>query len=264
MGHRRESTHPFHFSVSCARNNRRGAGFRRIFYLVLLIGLSQLFASIPATAQSYSQTIPWNYSEGDSSWFSAYLNGQVTVSGDSTGTGVAAQTAAGGSVLGHAKEIFSATAGLSASLAVPSGNVTAKVFGSSVYTKTLSSSYTGDVYKQTYDSCQTAEQSLCAIGAFQVGPFSVLVEAGVKGSVALNYSIGLSKGVATASLTPAVSGGVYATAEVDFLLADVGVGVNLTLINDNLPMAASATLAPNYSAVPPSWGLNGASTLGTS
>lgn len=240
------------------RYRLRGRAISRAVLLVCALALVALFLPAQAEAQ-YSQTLPWNYAAGNPSSFSAYLNGQVTLSGDQNGTGVTAQTSAGGSIAGHSKEIFSASAVLSADLAVPSGTVTAKVFGNSVYSKHLGSPFTGNLFadnpRYSYDSCQTLDQSLCAIQEFTVGPFLILVEEGVKGSVALNYSVGLSKGVVSASLTPAVSGSVYITAEVEFFLADVGVGANLTLINDSLPIGVTATLAPSFFASPPGWGV---------
>jgi hypothetical protein len=225
-------------------------------FILLVAGLAT-----PQHAEAqYSQTLPWNYSAGDPSSFSAYLNGQVMLSGDKNGTGVAAQTAAGATVLGHSKlNFFSASASLSASLAVPSGMVTVKVLGYTEYSKNLG--FTGsllpntDFFKQGYDSCMPYTPDLCVVQVFFVGPIPVQVSVGVKGSVALNYSIGLNKGVASASLTPGVSGSVYVEAAIQFFVADVGVGASLTLINDNLPIGVTATLAPDYFTSPPEWGV---------
>jgi probable HAF family extracellular repeat protein len=227
-------------------------------FILCFFGMMALLLPPRAAAQSYSQTLPWNYSTGNSTLFSAYLNGQVTLSGDSTGTAVAAQSAAGGSVLGHSKEIVSVSASLSASLGVPSGTITVKEFGSTKYTKSLNSSLTADIYSKSYDSCDIRngpDPPLCAVQVFPVGPFAVVVQAGVVGNIKLDYSIGLNKGAAFASLTPAVSGAVYVKAQVDFFVADVGVGANLTLINDSFPMGVTATLAPNYFTSPPAWGV---------
>src|ERR1019366_5668311 len=79
--------------------------------------------ALPQHAEAqYSRTLPWNYSTGNPSSFSAYLNGQVTLSGNPYGPGISAQTAAGGSILGHSKEVFSASANLLGGLAVPTRN----------------------------------------------------------------------------------------------------------------------------------------------
>src|SRR5207249_9573362 len=62
-------------------------------------------------------------------------------------------------------------------------------------------------------------------------------------------------GAASASVTPSVQASVYGTASLGFFPVEVGVGANLTLINDSLPITAGAHLAPNYFTAPPSWGV---------
>src|SRR5204863_5091884 len=77
----------------------------RICGVVCALWLVGFVRMSPAAAQSYSQTVPWNYSVGNSSSFSAYVNGQLSLTGDVTGTSALAQSAAGGSILGISKEI---------------------------------------------------------------------------------------------------------------------------------------------------------------
>ena len=144
-------------------------------------------------------------------------------------------------------------------LAVPTGNVTAKLFGFNVLSDNLvSGSVFHDPKKFTYDSCSTKygpDAGLCVVEVFPVGPFAVVVQAGVRGNVALNYATNLDKGVTSVTLTPSVSGAVYLEGQIDLFVVDVGVGANLTLISDSMPMEVTATLAANYFASPPAWGV---------
>jgi hypothetical protein len=238
-------------TLPCPRYGLRRKICRSISPLACFVALG-LFLPVRAGAQAYSQTLPWNYSVGNSSSFSAYVNGQLSLTGDVTGTAAVAQSAAGGSILGINKEIVSASATASAYLTSDTSvNVTVKVFGSTKYSvndSSPSSLYKADSFNSPFD--QQAAQ-----GDFQVGPFDIHVTVGVKGYARVDYGVGLSHGAASASVTPSVEGDLYATAALDFDFVDVGVGVNLTLISDSLPIAASARLAPNYFTPTPSWGV---------
>jgi hypothetical protein len=243
--------------VSSSTSRRRGSvlratgfqSFLLVFFALVLVGG---FLPAPAAAQSYSQTLPWNYAVGNSSAFSAYVNGQLSLTGDVTGTSALAQSAAGGSILGISKEIVSASATASAYLTTDTSvNVIVKVFGSTKYSvndTNPSSLYKTDTLNFPYDGP-------AAKGNFQVGPFDIQVTIGIKGYARVDYGIGLSHGAASASITPSVESDLYATAALDFEFVDVGVGTNLTLINDSLPIAATARLAPNYFTPIPSWGV---------
>jgi hypothetical protein len=215
---------------------------------ILLVGL---ILPSPAFAQ-YNQTLPWNYSVGNAGSFSAYLNGQLQLSGAVTGTSVVAQSAAGGSILGHQKDIITASASASAYLTGDSSaNVSLKVLGITAYSYSPPPSTPltiSDTYKKTFDAHET--------GHFPVGPFEVSVTIGVSGTASISYSLGLKAGGASASVTPSVKAQTYGMAGIgDGFFVEVGVGANLTLVDDSLPITATAQLSPNNFAVPPAWGV---------
>ena len=59
-----------------------------------------------------------------------------------------------------------------------------------------------------------------------------------------------------ASLNPSVKADTYAMAGLgDGYFVEVGVGANLTLVEDKLPITWALQLSPNFFATPPGWGV---------
>jgi hypothetical protein len=244
------------------QNREQGAGAAadssrsRAIVVHAVFGLWVVGIVLPAAAiaqSTYTQTLPWNYSVGNPSSFSAYVNGQLQLSGAATGTTALAQAAAGGAILGYQKDIVKATASASAYITGDNNvDVSVKVFGISAYSyhppPSTGPTINTEVFKKGFDVHESAK--------FPVGPFVVTATIGLRGTAELNYSLGLKQGGAFASLTPSVKADTYGTAGIgDGFFVEVGVGANLTLVDDKLPISWALQLTPNYFATPPAWGV---------
>ncbi len=180
---------------------------------------------------------------GSTSTFGADVNTSLTFTDDGTSAKLNAVGRAAGSVLGITKDIVVATVDLAAP---QTGNLTANVkvtvLGDDVVVVNESQAAS---YSKTGTFTRSLPNSLQVQYNVPVGPFSIVLVAGVKGSISMPYFVGLTPLSAQGWMIPKVTSSVYAQAafglDVDNTGLVAGVEVNLTLLNNNLILAGGAS-----------------------
>jgi hypothetical protein len=180
---------------------------------------------------------------GSTSTFGADVNTSLTFKDDGSSATLNAVGRATGSVLGITKDLVVATVDLAAP---QTGNLTANVkvtvLGDDIVVLNESQAAS---YSKNGTFSRSLPNSLQVQVNVPVGPFSVVLIAGVQGSISMPYFVGLTPLSAQGWMIPKVTSSVYAQAafglDVDDTGVIAGVEVNLTLLNNNLILAGGAS-----------------------
>lgn len=183
--------------------------------------------SVLRAAQPLHWNKDWNYTVGDPSVFSAFINGHITLDGTQNGTTIDGAAKAGGSMFSHSFDLLQVTSNLNAPR---SGNMNVKVavsvVGSSVYNlnQDVTTSWTKtDSLQKTLDKSVTYH--------FSLGPIPMTARMGVQGTAGISYGVAIAPTRASANLGPFVHTKVYAQIGADIVIGGAGAGANLTLLN---------------------------------
>lgn len=185
----------------------------------------------------------FNISAGDPKHFSAYLKGKAALQGDATFTGLHADIQAGGSLMGHSQDILKVNADFTAKKTGElEARVDASIAGKSIYS--LSKRATKNWSKT--ERIQKSIDVSATVPIFSLGAVSVVAKIGVSGSAGIEYGMAMGPGIVGGHVTPFVQAEVYVQASLKLTvpIAEVGAEGRLTLLKDELELAASASLVP--------------------
>ncbi len=183
-----------------------------------------------------------NFWFGDKSRFYAYLNARVDVSGSGRMTQTNAEGKTGAYIFNSHAELVRANANVQAP---DNGDLSARlnvaVFGNSVYDRQFKAPKL-----QYSDSYSIPLDRKIGDYRFAVGPIPMKVSFGIRGSVGLRYELAAAPRYAYAKVTPFTNTQVYAEGGADIVVGGAGVGANLTLLNDELELAAKANIRTDF------------------
>jgi hypothetical protein len=191
----------------------------------------------------YSITKSFDDPFGDRSLFAAELSGSLTFKGNGNGAALSGLAKATGSILGNTKDLAVATADLDAPrTGALTANIKVTVLGTDV--AVLNESQQVDFNKQDTFT-KSLPDSLKVSWQTSIGPVPVKAVVGAKGSITMPYYVALLPASSTAWMIPTVQATVYAQgavdAEYDETGGELGVEVDLTLINNKLTLAGGAS-----------------------
>jgi hypothetical protein len=230
--------------------------------LISWVHTTGVYEANPPQCTPVNDSQPWSIDYGDPNTFHVYLNTRLSLLGQackppdmnhvdqSQSQFTLTETATGGGTLfGIGGDILTLTA--TADLSAPSNSaglgVDVLVFGQNVY------DYHPPRQTAEWEAKDGVSQPLDFSTDIQipvVGPISIDVTIGARGSVGVSYDLYLSPTYAQGGIQPFMNAQVYAQAGVGVPdVVDVGVGVNLTLVNWTLNLGAAAGL---YTSLDPS------------
>lgn len=179
---------------------------------------------------------------GDKGRFYAYLNARVDINASGRATQVNAEGKTGAYLFNNHAELVRATANLQAP---DTGDLSARVnvsmLGRSIYDRQLKAP------KLQYSDSYTIplNQSIAEY-RFAVGPIPMKASFGVRGAVGVRYALAAAPRYAYAKTTPFTNVQVYGEGGADIVVGGAGVGVNLTLLNDELELGAKANIRTEF------------------
>ncbi|MBZ5529134.1 MAG: hypothetical protein LAN71_14700 [Acidobacteriia bacterium] len=206
--------------------------------------------------KSINDSQNWNWEVGDPSTFEAYVNGSISLTGKACAPAfvnnfqnnastfkVTAEGKAGGTVFGIGGELLRITGEIGGD--GPKNTVSA---GLGIYALGL------DIFSLNktataqwgIDDHISKDVDFSVSIPIPVGPFNIDATIGTKGSVGFQYSIALFPTNVSISGGPFVHSSVYAQASLSVVVAEAGVGVNLTLINWDMTLHGTAGLGWNH------------------
>ena len=197
----------------------------------------------------------FNISAGDPAHFSAYLKGKAALQGDATFTGLHADIAAGGSLMGHSQDILNVNADFTAK---KNGELEARVDASIAKKSIYSLSKRATKSWSKTERIQKSVDVSATVPIFSLGAVSVVAKIGVSGSAGIDYGMALGPGIVGGHVTPFVHTEVYVQASLKLAVpvAEAGAQGKLTLLNDELELTASASLVPaNVKGKGVQWGV---------
>jgi hypothetical protein len=179
------------------------------------------------TSQTVHWVKNWNYSLGDPSVISGYINGKIALDGTNNATSVNAEVDAGGSLFSQSFDLLRVTGNLNAPK-TGTMNVTlgASVLGNSVYNvnQNVTTSWSkSDSISKTLDKSVTIN--------FSLGPIPMSAKIGAQGTAGISYGVAVASVKASVYVGPFVHTKAYAQVGVDIVVAGAGAGANLTLLN---------------------------------
>lgn len=179
---------------------------------------------------------------GDRSRFYAEVKARIDISSSGHTVQTNAEGNAGGYIFNARVNALRATANVQAP---DSGNLSARlnvsVFGQSVYDR----QFTEPKLQKSDSFAYTLDQPITTF-RFAVGPIPMKASFGVRGSAGLRYDLYASPRYASAKAVPFLNTQVYAEGGADIVVAGAGVGVNLTLLNDELELGAKANIRTDF------------------
>lgn len=178
---------------------------------------------------TFSQSNSWDYHLGSPSTLYAFLNGRQDLNGNANQTTLSAQAKAGGAIVNYSFDLVRASGFLSS---YRSGQEAAQLklyvvgFGDILnLNQSANASWSkSDGISRPVDVHTTFH--------FTLGPIPIGVTLGARGTVGLNYWIGLRPAAVNCGLWPYVRADAYGQAGVDIGVASAGVGGSFTLLND--------------------------------
>lgn len=209
----------------------------------------------PPNCTPVNDSQPWSTDYGDPNTFHVYLNTQLSLLGQAcqppdmnhvdrseSQFTVTANATGGGTLFGVGGDILTLT-GL-ANLSAPGNSAGLRfdvaVFGQNVY------DFNPPPQSAEWEKRDSISQPLDFSTDIQipvVGPISIDVTIGARGSVGASYDLYLSPTYLQGGVSPFMNAQVYAQAGAGVPdVVDVGVGVNLTLVNFYLNLGAAAGL----------------------
>ena len=169
----------------------------------------------------------YDFSFGDPTIISVFLNGKLELDGTSTSTSFDAEANAGGSLFGNSFDVLQTSGKLSApGKGQLNINVTASVLGKSVYDVNQNAPSTFskfDSVSKTLDESTTIRFTLLGI------PISAKV--GIQGKAGVSYGVTVAPVKASGNVVPTINTNAYAQIGADIDIASAGVGGRLTILN---------------------------------
>lgn len=179
---------------------------------------------------------------GDKSRFYAYLNARVDIKASGRATQVNAEGKTGAYLFNNNAELIRGTANLQAPDAGDlSARVNVSMLGRSIYDRQFKAPKL-----QYSDSYSTSINQRIAEYRFAVGPIPMKASFGVRGAVGVRYALAAAPRYAYAKVTPFTNVQAYGEGGADIVVGGAGVGVNLTLLNDELELAAKANIRTDF------------------
>ncbi len=210
----------------------------------------EILKAIPWETQSRDQAQPASrFGErslwfGDRARFYAALKGRIDINGSGHTIQSNAEAGLEAYVFNARADLLRATVNVQAP---DSGDLSARInvsaFGGSVYDRQFKG---GTVQKSDSFSYSIGRDIVSQ--RFMVGPIPMNVTLGVRGSAGLRYDLYASPRYAKASAVPFLNTQVYGQGGPDIVIGGGGVGVNLTLLNDELELTAKAKIRTDLQA----------------
>ena len=215
----------------------RGVGNSAVDELNQAAGMASGVAVKAETAKDF------NLAAGDPKHFSAYLKGRAALQGDATYTGLKANINAGGSLMGHSQDILLVTAEFTAK---KSGELSARVDASIAKKSIYSLAKTATKNWSKTERISKSVDVSATVPIFSLAIVTVMAKIGVSGSAGVDYGVALGPGIVGGHVTPFVDTQVYVQCSIQGPLdiAEAGAEGKLTLLKDELELAASASLVP--------------------
>jgi hypothetical protein len=188
-------------------------------------------AKAPAKAVAPKGTTKkWHYELGRRNIMAASLDAKLETSGNSDRVKVLGEVSADGYLANKKQNLVKATGVITVPKAGASTlNVSVSVLGRSVYNKNLSKTVNWshkDELSKSFDKSVSFR--------FQLGPIPLSVKLGARGTAGIRYFIGVRPLSAEAQFVPFVRGEAYAQCGIDIVVASVGIGGKLRLIDFEL------------------------------
>jgi hypothetical protein len=204
----------------------------------------------PPQCANVNKTRTWAWNAGDPSTFNAYVNGTIGLTGEAckppnmqnfaqnqSRFNLSAEGRVGGYVFHVGGDLLRLTGNLGGNEAnnTVTANLGVFVLGQNVYS-----------LNQTQNAHWGIDQNISKGIDFStsipipVGPFDINVTIGAQGSAGFNFSLDLYPMNVSASAGPFVKSSVYAQAGLNVIVAEAGVGVNMTLVNASLSLSENA------------------------
>jgi hypothetical protein len=212
------------------------------------VRFSDLFKEVAWEQQSRDQAKSGSYYGernlwfGDKSRFYAYLKARIDVSGTGRMTQTNAEGKTGAYVFNNHAELFRATANLQApDQGDLTGRLNVAAFGNVIYDRQFRSPQL-----RYSDSYSISRDVPIANLRFAVGPIPMKASFGLRGSVGVRYELAAAPRYASAKVTPFTNTKVYAEGGADIVVGGAGLGADLTLLNDELELAAKAKIRTDF------------------
>jgi hypothetical protein len=210
----------------------------------------EILKAIPWDTQSRDQAKPANYYGerslwfGDRSRFYAALKGRIDINGSGHTIQSNAEAGLEAYVFNARADLLRATANVQAP---DNGDLSARInvsaFGGSVYDR----QFKGATFQKSDTFSYSIGRDLVS-QRFMLGPIPMNVTFGVRGSAGLRYDLYAAPRYAKASAVPFLNAQVYGQGGADIVIGGGGVGVNLTLLNNELELTARAKIRTDLQA----------------
>ena len=175
---------------------------------------------------------------GDRSRFYAALKGRIDINGSGHTIQSNAEASTEAYLFNARADLLRATANVQSP---DNGDLSARInvsaFGGSVYDRQFKGANL-----QKSDSFSYSIGRDIVSQRFMVGPIPMNVTFGVRGAAGVRYDLYASPRYAHASVVPFLNAQVYGQGGADIVVGGAGVGVNLTLLNDELELTAKAKI----------------------
>lgn len=204
----------------------------------------------PPPCATVNKTRTWAWNAGDPGTFNAYVNGTIALNGqackppnmqnfsqNNSKFTLSAESKLGGYVFHVGGDLLRLTGAMGGDESNNTVNANLGVFvlGQSVYS--LNKSATGH---WGIDEKISRGIDFSTSIPIPVGPFDINVTIGAQGSAGFDFSLNLYPMNLSASAGPFVNSKVYAQAGLNIIVAEAGVGVNMTLVNASLSLGENA------------------------
>ncbi len=204
----------------------------------------------PQPCANVNKTQTWAWNAGDPSTFNAYVNGTIGLNGQACKPAnmqnfdqnnskftLSAEGKVGGYVFHVGGDLLRLTGALGGNQATNTVNANLGVFvlGQDVYSLNKTENAHWGIDQKISKGIDFSTNI-----PIPVGPFDINVTIGAQGSAGFDFSLNLYPMNVSASAGPFVNSSVYAQAGLNVIVAEAGVGVNMTLVNASLSLGENA------------------------
>ncbi len=195
------------------------------------------------TATRVSVKKPWALEAGQKKYVGAYVRGTSELWGDGTGVGLHTEAVVGGHILSGAREILNLKADINAPKA---GKLEVKLDGSVAGKSVFSVNKSAKDNLALTDRLSKTFDLAATVPIFSIGIVHVVAKMGFTGTAGFEYGAALAPGALGAHVTPFVKATAYVQAAIALTIpiAEAGAKGELILIEDELELAANATIVP--------------------
>lgn len=194
-----------------------------------IVGVRPGLGVFMPTAANMGKT--WNHGFGSRDTLGASFSGEINVNGTDQGVNANAVARASGAILGKEWDLARVTGTMNAPKA---GGGTVKV---NLYVVGL-----GDTSFTSISGNVSQRVDVSEKFRFSVGPIPMSARLGIRGSAGVQYGMALKPAGLNVSLKPKVKVDAYGQGGVDVLIAEGGIGAELTLLSNSLELGVDGEL----------------------